>query len=74
MFSNASLVVGTDAAERDSLLSITDCANESFAVEDTIVGMVVADGDAMGSCEFFKTFFGLEGILCVSGFVCVNVG
>ena len=59
------LVVGVDAAKGQGLFRGGDGGAKSSGVKEAIVGVVVADGDAVGGAELFKSLFGGNGGLLI---------
>ena len=61
-FGYAGLVMGTDATKGNGLLGLVKVSEELGRVEDAVVSVIVANGDAMLLSEAFKSFLGLESL------------
>ena len=74
MLSNTVLVMSTNAAEGDSLLAIADLIEKIPGFEDTVVGMAVPDGDAMGLSKAFEGALSFNGVRGISRALKMHIG
>ncbi len=61
MFSNAGLVMGTDATKGDGLPRSFDGGHKFFAVKNAVISMVVLDRNAIRSCVWFVCCLACKG-------------
>ena len=59
-FTNAILVMSTDAREVDSLATVFDMLTECLRAEQGIVSTIALDLVPTGCCHLFKAFLGLQ--------------
>ena len=74
MLSDAVLVMSTDAAEGDSLLASVDFIEKIPGFEDTVVSVVVPDGNAMGLSKVFESALSFDGVRGISRALKMHIG
>jgi len=68
------LVLCTNSTETLSLILLSASIMEDFRYKDTIIAMVVPDGNGCLFVEpFFKTKFGVHRLACIQGHLIFNV-
>ena len=74
MLSNAVLMMGVDAAERDGLARVMNLVHKGLCSKDAVVAMVVPNGNAVKLSITLESTFRLDSFLSVGGMLNMDVG